>query len=70
MSCNHQRESSRWVEEFENDQGYVEPGHWEYTTESATVDLDLHRYKCIMCNEVMYYSGRARQYYEEGVKFD
>jgi hypothetical protein len=23
-----------------------------------------------MCGEVMYYSGRARQYYEEGVKFD
>jgi len=30
----------------------------------------LHRYKCTQCGEVMYYSGRAREHYEEGKKFD
>jgi hypothetical protein len=70
MSCNHQRSRSYWVDEFVNDWGDTEPGHWEYKTEYTTVDIDLHRYKCTMCNEVMYYSGRAKQYYEEGTKFD
>ena len=70
MSCNHQRERSYYVDEEEDGWGGTTPGHWEYTTEQATVDIDLHRYKCTMCGEVMYYSGRARQYHEEGTKFD
>jgi hypothetical protein len=45
-------------------------GEWEYDTVSTTVDIDLHRYKCTQCGEIMYYSGRAREYYEEGKKFD
>ena len=69
MSCNHQRSVSRYVEEENWYTGETE-GRWEYTTEYSTVDIDLHRYKCTMCGEVMYYSGRARQYYEEGKKFD
>ena len=68
MSCNHQRTSSRWV----TVDYFVEEidGEWEYTTEQTTVDIDLHRYKCTQCGLVMYYSGRAREYYEEGKKFD
>jgi hypothetical protein len=42
-------------------------GEWEYKTEYTTVDIDLHRYKCTQCGEVMYYSGAAREYYETGV---
>jgi hypothetical protein len=34
------------------------------------VDIDLHRYKCTQCGLVMYYSGRAREHFEEGKKFD
>lgn len=62
MSCSHQRTQSHWVttdyfgEEIE--------GQWEYTTESTTVDLDTHRYKCTQCGKIMYYSGAAREYYE------
>lgn len=67
MSCNHLREVSRWVETEDWYHG-GSTGEWEYTTESTTVDIDLHRYKCTMCNEVMYYSGRARAFYEDGVK--
>jgi hypothetical protein len=66
MSCNHQREHSRWV--TRDYFGEEIDGEWEYTTESTCVDIDLHRYKCTMCNEVMYYSGRARDYYEKGIK--
>ena len=68
MSCNHQREVSEWIEEFENDWGDIEPGHWHYSTQSSTVDLDLHRYQCTQCKEIFYYSGRARDYYEKGIK--
>jgi hypothetical protein len=68
MSCNHQRETSRWV--TQDYFGEEIDGEWEYTTESTTVDIDLHRYKCTQCGEVMYYSGRARDYYEKGIKSD
>ena len=70
MSCSHTRETSTWIEEFENDWGYTETGHWHYETVSSTEDIDLHRYRCIQCGEVFYYSGRAREYYEKGTKFD
>jgi hypothetical protein len=43
-------------------------GEWVYETVSTTVDIDLHRYKCTQCDEIMYYSGRARDYHENGVK--
>jgi hypothetical protein len=70
MSCSHQRERGYYVDDEEDGWGGITPGHWEYTTEQTTVDIDLHRYKCTMCGEVMYYSGRAKQYYQEGKKFD
>ena len=70
MSCNHTREVSEWIPEFENDWGYTEPGHWHYSTQSSTVDIDLHRYKCTICGEVMYYSSRARDHFENGTKYD
>ena len=68
MSCNHERTTERWVttDYF----GEEIAGHWEYDTISTTVDIDLHRYKCTRCGEVMYYSSRAREYYEEGKKID
>ena len=70
MSCKHESNTSHWVDDEEDGWGGTTPGHWVYSTKSTTVDIDLHRYKCTQCGEVMYYSGRARQHYEEGVKFD
>lgn len=67
MHCNHQRRNERWVDEFENDWGHTEPGHWEYETVSSTIDLDTHRYQCTQCGKIMYYSGAAKEYYETGV---
>jgi hypothetical protein len=69
MKCNHQRTRDRWVETEDWYHGGT-TGEWEYTTEYTTVDIDLHRYKCTQCNEIMYYSGRAREYYEEGKTFE
>jgi len=34
---------------------------------STTVDVDLHRYKCTQCSHIMYYSQKARQFFEEGI---
>ena len=68
MTCSHQRTRNIWVttdyfgEEIE--------GHWESETEQTTVDIDTHRYQCVQCKKIMYYSGRAREYYEEGKRFD
>ncbi len=69
MSCNHQRETSRWVggDNWYDDGSSMHTGHWEYDSVSTTVDLDLHRYKCTQCGEIMYYSGAAREYYQTGV---
>jgi hypothetical protein len=68
MTCNHQRETSRWV--TRDYFGEEIDGEWKYETVSTCVDIDLHRYKCTQCGEIMYYSGRAREYYEEGKKFE
>jgi hypothetical protein len=67
MACNHQRTTERWVETEDWYSGEM-VGEWEYRTEITTVDIDLHRFKCTQCGEIMYYSGRARDYYEKGIK--
>jgi len=67
MSCNHERRTEEWVTEVDDWYGH-ETSYWKYKTESTCVDIDLHRYKCTQCGEVMYYSGRARDYYEKGIR--
>ena len=68
MSCRHERTTERWI--TRDYFGEEIDGEWQYDTVSTTVDIDLHRYRCTQCGEVFYYSGRAREYYEEGKKFD
>ncbi len=68
MNCTHSRTKETWV--TTDYWGEETEGEWQYETINTTVDLDLHRYKCTQCGTVMYYSGRAREYYEEGKKFD
>ena len=72
MPCNHQRTTKQWVGEdnWYDDGSSMHTGEWVYDTVSTTVDIDLHRYKCTQCGEIMYYSGRALEYYEEGKKFE
>jgi hypothetical protein len=65
MSCTHERTSGYWVESEDWSTGRIERD-WVETSESAQVDIDLHRYRCSLCGEVGYYSGLARDYYESG----
>lgn len=64
--CTHTRPV--WIpEELDPyDGSVVTDGH--YATQSATEDIDVHRYRCTQCGKVMYYSGRAEAFYERGVK--
>lgn len=35
----------------------------EVQVEITTEDIDLHRYQCTQCGEVMFYSGEAKRRY-------
>jgi len=64
MTCPHERYEAQ-------DQGYEDMNgewisDWRNYAVSTCVDIDLHRYKCTMCGEVFYYSGRAKDFYERG----
>jgi hypothetical protein len=69
MTCTHSKDTTRWVvdDDWREDGSSCHTGHWQYDTVETFVDIDLHRYKCTQCGEVMYYSGTAREYYETGV---
>ena len=72
MNCRHEKTISRWVgtEYWGDDGSSCHSGDWEHDTVSTIIDLDTHRYQCTQCNEIMYYSGRAQEYHEQGRKFD
>lgn len=65
MNCTHERREQVWVEEEDWYSGEM-VGRWEWNVQSACEDIDLHRYRCTMCGKVMYYSGAAQAYYEDG----
>jgi hypothetical protein len=65
--CSHTREVSGHWEDYCDDFTGESDDMWiDGYEESTTVDIDLHRYKCTQCNKVMYYSFRAKEYYEDG----
>jgi hypothetical protein len=66
MTCQHKQTISNWVPEEDYDTGEINY-KWETTEVYTTIDLDTHRYQCTQCHKVMYYSGAARRYYEEGI---
>lgn len=35
---------------------------------STYEDIDLHRTKCTQCGHILYYSGAARSYHEDGIR--
>jgi uncharacterized OB-fold protein len=67
MTCTHTKTRTVWVDDttWYDDE---EHGHYEEETYSTEDDLDLHRTRCSQCGHIGYYSGAARQYYENGVK--
>lgn len=66
MKCTHT--TSRW----ETVELYRDYDTDELVTEQRLVertlfqDIDIHRVKCMSCGKIKYYSGAAREYYEEG----
>ena len=65
--CTHKKwVEGRWEEWYDDwsDESHREwhEGYHEDTVE----DIDTHRMRCTQCGEISYYSGAAREYYEEG----
>ncbi len=66
IPCEHK--AGRWESPGRDWDGDPLPDEWvEYST---TEDIDAHRYRCTQCGEVLYYSGAARRFYEDGVYSD
>jgi hypothetical protein len=64
MACTHTRTIPGHWEDGE----YSDDSEWVHEYEKSTVvDVDLHRYKCTQCGQMMYYSKAARDYYERGI---
>jgi hypothetical protein len=36
----------------------------------TTNDIDLHRYQCVTCGKILYYSEKARDHFENGTKYN
>ena len=66
-SCNHTKIVDRAVVEMDWDMG-EEVSRIVSETVETFKDIDTHRYQCTQCNEVFYYSGAAKDFYEKGVK--
>jgi hypothetical protein len=47
-------------------------GEMDYTSVEyhTTEDIDVHRYKCTQCDKVYYYSGRAKNHFENGTSYE
>lgn len=60
------RRRLRWsdddADERELERGYKE----EEETISTTVDLDIGRYQCTQCKEIMYYTENWKNFWEKG----
>ena len=65
--CTHTRSvtvDNSYVDDWTGEKVYS----YEYEERYTYEDIDLHRYRCTQCGEIGYYSGRARDYYEKGIK--
>lgn len=69
MNCTHTRQiPGKYVDVFNDWTGETDQ-EWQAGYEESTYDdLDLHRLKCTKCGHITYYSGAARNYYENGVR--
>lgn len=68
--CTHEQTHQEWVEESEEDfwGNRYDSGRWQTISKSFLEDLDLHRYQCTRCKEIFYYSGKAKDFFENGKK--
>ena len=70
MSCSHsKKQPDRWVV-LEDEWDGTDRSYWEYGLSYSTfADIDTHRMRCTQCGKIEYYSGRAREHYENGTSF-
>lgn len=66
MTCNHEE----WVYPPPRQDEYS--GEWISTMEQAHTrgtyeDIDIGRFRCTQCDEVMYYSGHWKDFFEKGI---
>lgn len=75
--CSHKRTiGGKWVDNPSHNPDEWElggfdsgPTEWQEGHDVDTVvDVDLHRYKCTQCGEIMYYSQRAKNHFENGAE--
>ncbi len=68
-NCSHKQRADyqkEIIDDWTGEKDFI----WVEDEISFIEDLDLHRYHCTRCKKVMYYSGRAKDYYEKGIKYD
>ncbi len=67
--CKHSKYvQGEWIPGGMDDEGDYQMGHWtEGYTQPTTRDIDLHRYRCTQCGEVIYYSQAARNWFVNGI---
>jgi hypothetical protein len=66
MSCDHYKRWTEWVEYKDDWTGEMVEELVE-REECLYKDVDLHRTRCSNCGHILYYSGAARRFYEEGI---
>ena len=54
--------AKEWAFDPDDEPDFVEERYSTYE------DVDLHRTKCTQCGHLVYYSGAAKNYYENGVR--
>jgi hypothetical protein len=66
-TCDHYEHKLEWTEEYDDWTGETSSS-WKRSVICLQEDIDIHRFKCTRCGEIGYYSSRARDYYENGIK--
>lgn len=65
MNCDHW--NTKWVwSSWQNDYTGEEEGEWVQESKSLCVDISIGAFKCTRCGHVGYYTGKWREYYENG----
>lgn len=68
--CTHTKiqikKKPRWWDDVCSDDEYKEKYEEEYEEVYTTVDIDISRYKCTKCGEIMYYSYYWKLFWENG----
>lgn len=68
LMCTHEIVTQKYEEVFDYYGESTNEHEWVTTRTSTCEDIDLHRFHCTQCKQVMYYSARAADFYERGIK--